>query len=400
MQKVVFSNGLTVIFKHKKSKSVVIEVMVKVGSNDEKINEKGLSHLIEHMLFEGTKKRPTNRTISNEIEKIGGEFNAYTTNERTNFYVKVLNKHFKIALEVISDILLNSVFLDKNINKEKGIILKEIDLINDDPRYYQWILLQKTMFDKHPSKYPSYGDPKVIKNISRKTLLNYFQKYYVPSNIVVSVVGDIKDWKKQVQEKFVMKKSVAIKKTRIKEPTQRRNKVKIEKRSIAGSYAVMGFKTLPRTHPDSYVFDIIDGILGRGQSGRMFNEIRAKEGLAYDVGTENVSELSYGYFAIYAGLDKKNLGLVKKIILKELSKLQELKEEDLKEAKTYLEGDYFLELEDSQKLADQLLFWEQNKDAKLIESFIKNIQKVTVQDVKRVVKKYLKNHTFVVVEKK
>jgi len=400
MQKVVFPNGLTVLFEPKKGKSVVVELMVKVGSNDEKANERGLSHLIEHMLFEGTRKRPTNRAISNEIEKIGGEFNAYTTNERTNFYVKVLNKHFKIALEVISDILLNSVFLEKNINKEKGIILKEIDMVNDDPRYYQWILLQKTMFDKHPSKFPAYGDPKVIKNINRKILLEYFQKYYIPSNIIISIVGDVKDWKKLVQENFVMKKTAVVKKTRVKEPIQKRNKVKIEKRSIASSYAVMGFKTVSRTHPDSYVLDIIDGILGRGQSGRMFNEIRAKKGLAYDVGTENVSELSYGYLAVYVGLDKKNLGVCKKIILGELAKLQKISKEDLNEAKTYLEGDYYLELEDSQKLADQLLFWEQNKDARLIEGFVKNIKKVTVKDVRRVAKKYLKNYSFVVVEKK
>jgi len=392
MQRVVLANGLTVLFEQKKGQSVVVELMVKAGSNDEKLNERGLSHLIEHMLFEGTKKRPTNREISNEIEKIGGEFNAYTTNERTSFYIKVLNKHFKIAVEVLSDILKNSLFLEKNIEKEKGIILKEIDLVNDDPRYYQWILLQKTLFDKHPAKNPAYGDPKVLKKIDRERLLAYYKKYYVPSNMIISVVGDIKGWKKELEKKFTLTKSKPVKKTRVKEPLAKKNKVRIEKRAIASNYAVMGFKTVPRVHPDSYVLEVIDGILGRGQSGLMFNEIRAKKGLAYDVGTEHVSELSYG--------DKKNIGMVKKIILAELAKLKEITKQDLEEAQNYIEGDYFLELEDSQKLADQLLFWEQNKDARLIKDFIKNIKKVTIADIKRVANKYFKNYTFVVVEKK
>jgi predicted Zn-dependent peptidase len=400
MQKVVLDNGLKVIFEKKKGTSVVVELMVKVGSNDENSNEKGISHIIEHLLFEGTKKRPTNRKISNEIEKIGGEFNAYTTHERTCFYVKVLKKHFSIAIDVLSDILNNSLILEKTITKEKKIIMKEIDMVIDDPRYYQWTLFQKTLFDKHPTKWPAYGDKKIVKSFERKKIMEYFKKYYVPNNMVISVVGDVNNWKSEIKNNFQAKKAKSIKKKIVKEPKQTKNKKKVEKKSIASTYAVLGYKTIPRSHSDSYVLEVIDAILGRGQSGLIFNEIRSKKGLAYDVGTESVSEKSYGYFAIYVGLDKKNLSQAKKIILQEIEKLKEVKNEDLKEAKDYIEGDYLLSLEDSQKLADQLLFWEQCKDAKVMREFIRNIKKVTTKDIKRVVNKYFKYHTLAVVEKK
>ena len=163
---------------------------------------------------------------------------------------------------------------------------------------------------------------------------------------------------------------------------------------------MLGFKTIPRKNPDSEVLDVINGILGRGQSGRMFTEIRSKRGLAYDVGTQNINELTFGYFAIYATIDKKNINLVKKLILLEIEKLKKLDEKDLKEAKTFIEGDYLLNLEDFQKVGDELLFWEQVKDANIMKKYLKKIKKVSRGDVKRVINKYFNKHTMVVLEGK
>ncbi|MEK6938078.1 MAG: pitrilysin family protein, partial [Nanoarchaeota archaeon] len=191
MQKVVLPNGLTIIYEARKSKSIVVEVLTKVGSNQEKPTERGISHFIEHITFEGTAKRPTNQLISNEIERVGGDFNAYTTNERTCFYVKVLKKHFPLAVEILADILQNSLFNKKEIEKEKRVVLKEIDLVNDEPKFYQWILLQKNLFQKHPVRYPTYGSKEVIKNLSRDKLLKYFHQHYVPANMVISIVGEV-----------------------------------------------------------------------------------------------------------------------------------------------------------------------------------------------------------------
>ena len=400
MQKLTLPNGIKVLFEKKQGNAVVIQVMVKVGSNDEAKSERGISHFLEHMLFEGTVKRPNNWEISNEIEKIGGDFNAYTTSERTCYYIKVLKKHFSTAVEILADIFQNSIFKEEHIVKERNIVLKEIDMVYDEPRFYQWILLQKYLFEKHPSKNPTYGDRTVIKNLSRKKTIDYFKKHYVPENIVISVVGDIPNWKKEIKEKFVLEKSPLPKKEIVKEPISKKVNVKKEKRKIANTYLVLGFKTIPRTHPDSPVFDVINGILGRGQSGRMFTEIRGKRGLAYDVGTQNISESSFGYFAIYATINKKNIHLVRNLVLKELQRLKTITINDVKESQNFIEGDYLLELEDTQKVADQILFWENVKNADLLKNFIKKIKKVTPADIKRVVEKYYKNYTMVVLEGK
>ena len=400
MEKVVLANGLTVIFERKPSTSVVVEVMVKVGSNQELEQERGIAHFIEHMVFEGTKKRPTNREISNEIEKIGGDFNAYTTNERTCFHVKVLKKHFHTAVEVFADILLHPLFKEEHLIKERNIVLKEIDTVDDDPKFYQWILLQKNLFVKHPCRYPTYGERKIIRGLNEKKVWNYFKKYYVPSNMVISIVGDVSNWKKEIITHFTFAKGKVILTPLPSEPITKKLKIVKEKRKINNTYMALGFKTVPRLHPDAAILEVINGILGRGQSGKMFTEIRSKRGLAYDVGTQHIGEVSFGYFAVYATIDRKNVELARKLMLKELRALEHVSAQELKEAKDFIEGDYLLELEESQKMADQILFWEQVKDARRLYQFIPSIKKVSAADVRRVAAKYFKNYTLVVLEGK
>jgi predicted Zn-dependent peptidase len=398
MQKYRLSNGLKVLYHKKKGNSVVVQVMITMGSNHEAEQERGISHFLEHMLFEGTEKRPTNLEITNEIEKIGGDFNAYTTNERTCFYIKVLKKHFNKAVEVLADILSNPLFKLEQLEKEKLIVLKEIDMVHDEPSYYQWILLQKNLFTKHPCKNPTYGKKSVIKGLTPEKVRNYFKKYYVAQNMVVGIVGDVPNWKKEIVKNFKLKKGKKVKKKTVKEPPAKKVKVLKEKKDIVNTYTVYGFKTVPKLHPDSYVLEVINGILGRGQSGRIFNEVRTKRGLAYDVGTQNIAEVDFGFFAIYASVDKKNVEKVRGLVLEELKKLREITAKDLKESKDFIEGNYLLDMEDSQKVADQILFYEQIKDAKLINDFITNIKKVTLNDVKRVAKKYFKNYTMAILE--
>ena len=400
MQKVRLKNGLTVLYKKETGNSVVIQVMVKVGSNNEKNGEEGISHFIEHILFEGTKKRPTNQLISNEIEKIGGEFNAYTTNSRTCYYIKVLQKHFGKAVDVLSDILQNSLFSEENIAKEKKIVLKEIDMVHDEPNYYQWVLFQKNIFTKHPAKNPTYGKRNVIKNLTRTKIIDYFTQNYVPENIAVSIVGNVPQWKTLMEKSFSIKSGKKSVLKRVIEPRATRNTVRREKKNIVNTYMILGFKTIPRNHKDSYVLDVIHSILGRGQSGKMFIEIRSTKGLAYDVGTQNVIDTSFGYFAIYATIDKKNIINVKNIILAEMQKLKNTTAQELKEAKDYIEGNYLLEIEDNQKVADQLLFWDHVQSVDLMNMFLKNVKNVSLSDIRRVVKKYFNKYTMTVLEGK
>lgn len=400
MQKTRLPNGLTVLFERKKGMSVVVEVMVKTGSNNEQAHERGISHFIEHMVFEGTLKRPTNWDISNEIEKIGGDLNAYTTNGRMCFYVKVLKKYFPKAVDVLADILQNPSLNPKEIEKEKNVVIKEIELVNDDPKFYQWVLLQKNLYEKHPTKYPVYGSKTVVKALTEEKVRSYFNQHFIPNNMSISIVGDVKDWRKQIAARFVMKPGKRAVQKHVHEPLALKNKEVKEKKNVVNTYIVMGFKTVPRNHPDSYVFDVINGILGRGQSGKLFTEIRGKKGLAYDVGTQHVTDIDFGYFSAYATIGPKNLLVVKKMILEELEKLKRVTKKEVNEAKTYIEGDYYLDLEDTQKVADQLLFWEQTKNAEALKEFIHNIKKVSEADIKRAAAKYFKNYTLAVVEGK
>ena len=184
------------------------------------------------------------------------------------------------------------------------------------------------------------------------------------------------------------------------EPAAGKNKIKKEKKNTNNTNMILGFNTVPKDNKDSYVLDVINGILGRGQSGRMFTEIRSKKGLAYDVGTQSFADVSFGYFTVYASIDRKNVELVKRMMLKELKSLQDISAEDLKEAKDFVEGYYSLDLEDTQKIADQLLFWEQIGNAEKMNEYLKKIKKVSVNDVKRAANKYFKNYTMVVLEGK
>jgi len=402
MKKYKLKNGITVLFEKNYSKSVCVEVLFKVGSNFESENLAGISHFLEHMLFEGTENREDSKKIANEIERYGGEFNAYTTGERTAFFIKIINKRFDIALEILSDIIANPLFTKKNIDKEKHVILKEINMVTDDPRLHQWILFQKTLFEKHPAKNPTYGTVNSVKNFDRKHVSDYYYSHYIPNNMVISIVGNVANIKQKVQHYFGnLKPRKAIKRKHVKEPLQKNVKKFVEEKITMNSYMVLGYKTVPRIHKDSYVFDVITAILGRGQSGWIFDEIRNKRGLAYQVGVNSENETDYGIFAVYAGLDKKNIEKAKAIILHEFRRLMDISEKDMEEGKTYIEGNHTLEMEDNFHHSDNLAFWETIKDAKLAEDYLENIRNVTVKDIKRVTRKYLNDkYTLVVIKQK
>lgn len=401
MEKFELKNGLTIIIEKKPIETTTIQATVKVGSNNENKKINGISHFIEHMLFEGTKKRPNSQIISNEIESLGGELNAYTCNERTCFYIRVPKKHFDKALDITADILQNPLFNEKNIEKERKIILKEIDLHKDEPRFHQWILFTKTLFKKHPAKLPTYGTVEAVKRITRKDLLNYYHKYYVPNNTIILVVGNFnKNIVNKIKNQFKNLKPKKLSKTKkIKEPKQNKIEIKKEKRKILSSYMVMGYKTPPRKNKDSYVLDVIRSILGRGQSGKIFDEIRNKRGLAYEVGVHHDPSINYGFFAVYLNTDKKNIKKIIQLIIKEFENLKNLTSKELKEAKGFLIGQHILENEDPKELADELSYWESIKDAELLNKYIKEINKINKKDILRVANKYLtKNYTLAMIE--
>jgi len=400
MQKTTLKNGLTIITQLKQSDSVSIVITVKVGSNNETRKINGISHFIEHMLFEGTKHRKSSTIIANEIEKLGGELNAYTSNERTVFFIKVPKKHFDIALNIVSDIIQNPLFDKATIEKERNIILKEINMVTDEPRFHQWVLFQKTLFKKHPAKNPTYGTIEAVKNITRNDLINYYKKYYIPNNMIISVVGNIKNIHKKIEKSFKnFKKGEEIKIKSVKEPEQKNIQKKTEKKKILNSYIVFGYKTAKRDEKESYILDVVKAILGRGQSGKIIEEIRNKRGLAYEVNVLHDPNKDYGFFAVYLNTDKKKINEAVKIILDEFNKLKKVKEKEISDAKGFIEGQFILEKEDTRHLADLNSFWEMIKDAMLAKNYIKEIKKIKKKDIARVANKYLtKKYTLAVIE--
>lgn len=402
MKKYKLKNGITLLFDKNSSKSVAVEVMFKVGSNDENKEIAGISHFLEHMLFEGTKNRKDSKTIANEIEKYGAEFNAYTCENRTAYFIKIINKRFENALDILSDMVINPLFNEKMIEKEKKVIVKEINMVTDDPRQHQWILFQQNLFERHPTKNPTYGTVEAVMSFDKDIIKNYYHKHYLPNNMVISIVGNVTKVKYKINKYFhSLKPKKLSPRNRVKEPLQVKIKKFVEKRKTYNSYMVLGYKTVPRLSKESYVFDVIASILGKGQTGWIFDEIRNKRGLAYQVGVQNDSEDDYGIFAVFAGLDKKYIEKAKNLILAQFKKLRNIDKKELEEAKAFIEGNHTLNMEDNFQAADNIAFWETIKNASLAHNYINKIKKIKVNDVKRVAEKYLNNnYTLVVIEQK
>ncbi|MBI2659574.1 insulinase family protein, partial [Candidatus Woesearchaeota archaeon] len=247
-----------------------------------------------------------------------------------------------------------------------------------------------------------YGTVETVKSFDRSHIADYYYSHYIPNNMVISIVGNVANVKEQIKRYFNhLKPNKKIHRKIANEPLQKKIKKFVEKRKTLNSYMVLGYKTVPRLHKDSYALDVIAAVLGRGQSGWIFDEIRNKRGLAYQVGVNDENELDYGIFAVYTSLDKKNIEKAKEIILQQFRRLGKINKKDLEEAKTYIEGNHALETEDNFSRADNLAVWETIKDARLADSYLVEIRKITIDDVRNVAKKYLNDrYTLIVIEQK
>jgi predicted Zn-dependent peptidase len=397
MNRYKLNNGLNIIEFKRDSAIVTIQATVKVGSNNETKNNGGISHFLEHIVFEGTKKR-TSAEIANSIEGLGGDISAFTSNETTGFFIKIIKKHFEKALEILSDILINPTFTEKAIEQERKIILSEIKMVTDQPRQYQWILFCKALFKKYPAKNPIYGTEQSVNALQRKDLLEYFQKYYTSQNTIISVVGNIPQLKEKIEKYFGKMDSNKVNDSFTEEKLNQRSRL-IEKRKINQSYAVLGYKTPKRKESESYVFDVIRAVLGRGLSGKLFRTIRVDNALAYDVGVYHDPNIYYGVFAVYFSTNKKNIQKCIDLTIQEFKKLKDLTDQELIEAKQFIEGEYILNSEDSQDFANLIGSWELASKAEDCTDYVKKIKKVTKQDILRVVNKYLnENYALAVIE--
>jgi len=404
MIKKKLKNGLTIIHEPRKTDSVAVEINVKTGSINETKEINGISHFIEHLVFKNTKNK-TQKQLSSAIEDVGGTLNAFTDNERTAFHAQVLKKHFNIALEILSDIVLNPLFLEKDIEQERKVILREMNMYEDTPMIYQQMLLPNKLFQKHPLGNMIIGTKKSMSSITRKQVLDYYHKHYTPNNISIAVVGDIKDLFRKVEFFFRNIRSSTLstlstlstpsRPSIIKEPKIKKPILFIQKRKIENSYFSLGFKTTSRSHKDSFVLDIINTILGEGMSSRFFQEAREKRGLVYSIKSNNKFVNDTGYFEVYAGIKKENIEEAKKVIFQEIMKLEKITPKELSQAKIKLEGNYLIDNEDNVHMATAMNYWETNTGkpemAKIYPIYLK---KVTTSSIANCVRSYFRPSSY------
>jgi len=392
----VLPNGLTVIFEKRDLPAVTTIASARFGSGYENEKAKGIAHFIEHSVFKRTKTR-TQQEIAREIEKKGGEWNAFTAEEETGFWIKIGAEHFETSLSILSDVMLNPTFAKKDLEMERKVILEEIKMYHDNPPLFTWIKLKELLFAS-PFGLSPLGNPKVIGKMSKATIQKYHNIHYSPSNMVVSVVGKVdvdKIWnlskhyfaKRQVQRQIERKGLKIL-------PGPFGNFIEGRK-NIDQANLAFGFHVPSMSSQERYAAEVMNTILGVGFSSRLLQEIREKRGLAYAVGSRLDQGKDYGYCIIKAGTEKKKVETVKKIILEEIKKLQQLEQRDLEESKEQLIGYYKLESEDSRKVAESLLREEMNGNAKEYYNYPEKIAAVNLEDVRKIAQ--IKDFGFVAV---
>ena len=390
-QKHIFKNGLRLVtVPMKNTKAVTVLVLVGTGSKYETKQINGISHFLEHMFFKGTKKRPNTLAIAETLDRVGGEFNAFTDQEITGYWAKVDSGHTDLAIDWLADIFLNSKLDSTEIEKEKGVIIEEINMYLDDPKQYIEWLWNKLLYGDQPQGWPIAGEKEAIKKINRKHFINYLKNHYSSKNVVIAIAGNIsKNLTTKVRNYF---KKIKTYRPRAKEKTVEKQKkpgVFVYYKKTDQTHLHLGVRGYNIFHPDRYVLDILSVILGKGMSSRLWIAIRAKQGLAYYVRMVNSCETDTGYLVTEAGIDNKRVDKAIQIILKnyQLIKNKKLSEKELKKAKDFIRGKSILNMEGSDDQAPFYAFQEllENNILTLDEKLAK-IEAVTVKDIQRVAK--------------
>jgi len=367
--------------------SVAIVIGIGAGSRYEEAHHEGISHFLEHMLFKGTSKRKDTLEISQVIESVGGEINASTSKEITQLYAKVSQEHFKIAFDLLVDLIKNSLMREEDLQKEKNVIIEEIKKYEDIPEELVEILLDEIMWKDHPLGRPILGEVKTVSNLQREDLLSYMEEFYKPNNLVISVAGKVRiaEVVLQAKEYFKEMPSGKIKDYLPANNIQRTAQVGVKFKRSSQTHLSLGFPAISRLSPDRYALDLLNIILGSGLSSRLFQEIRVKKGLAYDIHSFAQYFKDSGSFNVYAGIDSSKLKETIQAILQELNRVKEesLPEEELKKAKEIYKGALTLDLEDTLSrafwLGDRLLLYREPLTSEEVKEKIEGVRKEDIQ---------------------
>ena len=384
-------NGLTIIGEEiPYLKSISLGIWVKAGSIIETKENSGVSHFIEHMLFKGTKNR-SSKELAREIDNLGGILNAFTSKECTCFYVKLLDEHIDIGIDVLSDMILNSCFDKKDIEKEKSVILEELKMYEDSPDDLSYDLLLENIYKDHSLGMNILGDRNTLKNFKRENILDYYNKYYVPNNSVISICGNFnfEEIVEKIKDKF---KTWEAKEASINTTEPKFNPCIIKKnKDIEQVNLVINLKAIPMINDrEVYALSVVNNVFGGSISSRLFQKIREEKGLVYSIYSSQTLYQECGELGIFASTSNENVEEVYKLILDEIDLIRNeyISLQEIHESKEQLKGSYMLDRESTSSRmmsnGKNLLMRNKVDDEQDIIDYINNVE---YQDVVEIIEK-------------
>lgn len=388
-EKTTLTNGTRVIMAPMKStKTVTVLVIIGTGSKNETAKNRGISHFLEHMFFKGTQKRPTKLEIAKELDSVGGSYNAFTGKEHTGFWAKVDSKHCDLALDVISDMLLNSKFTSEDINSERGTVIEELNMFFDNPIMRIPFLFEEVLYPNNSMGWDIGGTKETVEAMKRKDFIDYYKKYYTADNCVIVVAGnfDEKNIKRKIGKYFnTINKAKTKKQIKI---TEKQTGVEIltNYKKTDQSHLCLGVRGYGSNHKDKDVLNVLSVILGGNMSSRLYMSV-VEKGLAYYIQTSCDNYKETGYLATQTGVNNEKCFDAVKLIIEEYKKIKEEKVSitELQRAQDYIKGQTVIALESSSSVANFLAMQEMDNDKILTaeEKFAK-IDAVTPEDIQRV----------------
>jgi len=387
-KKTTLANGIRVISEEIPSvKSASIGIWINTGSRNESPENNGISHFIEHMMFKGTKKRNFQQ-IAQSLESVGGYMNAFTSKEHTCYYARVLDEYVEKAVDVLSDMIVNSTFPEKEMEKEKTVVLEEIKRSEDDPDDLVHEYFEKHLYGNHPFARPIIGTAENIKSFTRDILFGYANSFYSNENIILTAAGNLKhEQLLKLAEKYLNKKRKSEVKRQQFQTTKQKHFSKEYVKPIQQAHVCTGTIAFNVHNKMRYPGLVMNSVLGDGMSSRLFQQIREKHGLAYSVYSFLSLMKETGVFGIYVGTDKNSVENALDLSYAELHKLKtkSLTTAELKKAKAQLKGSMLLSLESTSnrmmRLGNGELYFGEYTP---LDEIVKNIDSVKVEDVQKV----------------
>src|SRR5712692_8832683 len=383
----VLDNGLRVLTAPMpQAQSVTCMVMLAAGSRYETPETNGIAHFSEHMFFKGTERRPSARQIAGEIDSIGGEFNAFTGKEYTAYYVKCAAEHRDVALAVLVDMLRNSRFDSAEIDREKGVIVEEMNMYFDTPRDYIGGVYEELLYGDQPLGWDIIGKRETVRGATRETFTSYLDRWYQPPRMVVGLGGRIgDDALERARQLFA---DLPAAETGEPEPAKsyENGRVKVFTKQSDQAHVILGVPSYPLEHPDRYALQVLANVLGGGMSSRLFTEVRERRGLAYYVFGTNHSYLDAGSLYSQAGVDINRIDEAVTTIATELRKIAAVPvpADELEKARNFTKGRFVLQLESPQGLIMFGLRKEVlERRAPDPEEVLAGVDAVTAEDVQR-----------------